>query len=240
MAGPGRSGLRSISGCSGGRQPANGLTGPKVVSSVCHRLAYQRAIAWMVESLSGRISSSMPSSACGLQLLRGAGDLCRWRCTGGPAAGLLAGLLVLLGAFTVLLAQVFWLVDARSQQLLELTIVALKEMEADYPELPAVRRRCAGAEPGDQLHLRHPRTAAGADGLRPGCGRLRTLAMVMAPRDLWRVTRRWRGSSLQLRGDGSGLRPCPTGCRPRLFRLQSTRWIRPSTLALNGCGRASM
>ena len=37
-------------------------------------------------------------------------------------------------AFTVLLAQVFWLVDARSQQLLELTIVALKEMEADYPE----------------------------------------------------------------------------------------------------------
>ena len=57
-------------------------------------------------------------------------------------------------------------------QLLELTIAALKEMD-DYPELPAVRRRCAGAEPGDQLHLRHPRAAAGADGLRSGCGRLR-------------------------------------------------------------------
>ena len=48
--------------------------------------------------------------------------------------GFSPGLLILLGAFTVLLAQVFWLVDARSRQLLELTIVALKEMEADYPE----------------------------------------------------------------------------------------------------------
>src|SRR3546814_8412071 len=34
----------------------------------------------------------------------------------------------------VLLAQVFWLVDARSRQLLELTITALKEMEAEFPE----------------------------------------------------------------------------------------------------------
>jgi hypothetical protein len=48
--------------------------------------------------------------------------------------GFSPGLLILLGAFTVLLAQVFWLVDARSRQLLELTIVALKEMEANYPE----------------------------------------------------------------------------------------------------------
>ena len=48
--------------------------------------------------------------------------------------GFSPGLLILLGAFTVLLAQVFWLVDARSRQLLELTITALKEMEAEFPE----------------------------------------------------------------------------------------------------------
>ncbi|WP_312976953.1 hypothetical protein [Stutzerimonas nitrititolerans] len=48
--------------------------------------------------------------------------------------GFSPGLLILLGAFTVLLAQVFWLVDARSRQLLELTIAALKEMEIEFPE----------------------------------------------------------------------------------------------------------
>ncbi len=48
--------------------------------------------------------------------------------------GFSPGLLILLGAFTALLAQVFWLVDARSRQLLELTIAALKEMEAEFPE----------------------------------------------------------------------------------------------------------
>jgi len=115
--------------------------------------------------------------------------------------GFSPGLLVLLGAFTVLLAQVFWLVDARSRQLLELTIVALKQMEADYPES---YRLFAADALGQSRVISYTfairSTAAGADGLRPGCGRLRTLAMVMAPRDLWRVTRRWRGSSLQLRG----------------------------------------
>jgi len=89
----------------------------------------------MVESLSGRISSSMPSSAC----VASTSSWCwqslpmaaSWqRCS---AASRL-GLLILLGAFTVLLAQVFWLVDARSRQLLELTITALKEMEAEFPE----------------------------------------------------------------------------------------------------------
>jgi hypothetical protein len=48
--------------------------------------------------------------------------------------GFSPGLLILLGAFTVLLAQVFWLVDARSRQLLQLTITALKDIETDYPE----------------------------------------------------------------------------------------------------------
>lgn len=48
--------------------------------------------------------------------------------------GFSPGLLILLGAFTVLLAAVFWLVDARSRQLLSITIVALKEIEADFPE----------------------------------------------------------------------------------------------------------
>nr|WP_272889684.1 hypothetical protein [Stutzerimonas stutzeri] len=47
--------------------------------------------------------------------------------------GFSPGLLVLLGAFTVLLALVFWLVDARSRQLLQLTITALKEMETEFP-----------------------------------------------------------------------------------------------------------
>lgn len=41
---------------------------------------------------------------------------------------------VLLGFFTALLAVVFWLVDARSRQLLNLTIPALKEIESTFPE----------------------------------------------------------------------------------------------------------
>jgi hypothetical protein len=44
------------------------------------------------------------------------------------------GLLVLLGLFTALLAVVFSLVDARSRQLLNLTIPALKEIESTFPE----------------------------------------------------------------------------------------------------------
>ncbi len=47
--------------------------------------------------------------------------------------GFSPGVLMLLGAFTVLLAMVFWLVDARSRQLLQITITALKEIEAEYP-----------------------------------------------------------------------------------------------------------
>nr|WP_275589596.1 hypothetical protein [Pseudomonas sp. KSR10] len=47
--------------------------------------------------------------------------------------GFSPGLLVLLGAFTVLLAMVFWLVDARSRQLLQLTITALREIESEFP-----------------------------------------------------------------------------------------------------------
>ena len=43
-------------------------------------------------------------------------------------------LLLLLGLFIVVLAFVFWLVDARSRQLLNLTIPALKEIEASFPE----------------------------------------------------------------------------------------------------------
>ena len=43
-------------------------------------------------------------------------------------------LLILLGSFIVLLAFVFWLVDSRSRQLLHLTIPALKEIEAAFPE----------------------------------------------------------------------------------------------------------
>ena len=49
--------------------------------------------------------------------------------------GFSPGLLILLGAFTVLLAQVFWLVDARSRQLLELTIVTLKERRPTIPRV---------------------------------------------------------------------------------------------------------
>lgn len=48
--------------------------------------------------------------------------------------GLNPRLLVLLGLFVALLAVVFWLVDTRSRQLLNLTIPALKEIESDFPE----------------------------------------------------------------------------------------------------------
>ncbi len=43
-------------------------------------------------------------------------------------------LLVLLGSLIVLLAFVFWLVDTRSRQLLNLTIPALKEIEAAFSD----------------------------------------------------------------------------------------------------------
>jgi hypothetical protein len=43
-------------------------------------------------------------------------------------------LLTLLGIFICVLAVVFWLVDSRSRQLLNLTIPALKEIEASFPE----------------------------------------------------------------------------------------------------------
>src|SRR5699024_10572572 len=43
-------------------------------------------------------------------------------------------LLALLGFFTALLAVSFWLADARSRQLLNLTIPALKEIETEFPE----------------------------------------------------------------------------------------------------------
>lgn len=42
-------------------------------------------------------------------------------------------LLVLLGAFIIILALVFWLVDLRSQHLLRLTIPGLKELEKNFP-----------------------------------------------------------------------------------------------------------
>lgn len=42
--------------------------------------------------------------------------------------------LTLMGAFTCLLAVVFWLVDSRSQNLLKLTIPALKEIESSFEE----------------------------------------------------------------------------------------------------------
>lgn len=41
---------------------------------------------------------------------------------------------ILLGAFIVILAVVFWLVDTRSQNLLKLTIPALKEIEQKFPQ----------------------------------------------------------------------------------------------------------
>jgi hypothetical protein len=43
-------------------------------------------------------------------------------------------LLMLLGLFVVVLAVVFWLVDTRSRNLLHITIPALKEIEATFPE----------------------------------------------------------------------------------------------------------
>ena len=41
---------------------------------------------------------------------------------------------ILLGAFIVILAVVFWLVDTRSQNLLKLTITALKEIKQKFPQ----------------------------------------------------------------------------------------------------------
>lgn len=46
--------------------------------------------------------------------------------------GLEPVLLVVLGFFIVMLSIVFWLVDTRSQRLLELTIPALKEFEVSF------------------------------------------------------------------------------------------------------------
>lgn len=43
-------------------------------------------------------------------------------------------LIVLLGLFTLVLAIVFWLVDSRSRNLLQLTIPALRDMEVAFPE----------------------------------------------------------------------------------------------------------
>ena len=43
-------------------------------------------------------------------------------------------LLIVIGLFIVLLAVVFWLVDARSGRLLNLTVPALKEIESTFPE----------------------------------------------------------------------------------------------------------
>ena len=57
-------------------------------------------------------------------------------------------LLVVIGLFIVLLAVVFWLVDARSGQLLNLTVPALKEIESTFPEshrifsIDASQRNC--------------------------------------------------------------------------------------------------
>lgn len=44
------------------------------------------------------------------------------------------GLLILLGLFVVVLSVVFWMVDARSQELLELAIPGMKEIEKDFRE----------------------------------------------------------------------------------------------------------
>lgn len=43
-------------------------------------------------------------------------------------------LLVLLGGFVALLSLVFFLIDTRSRQLLMITIPAMKEIEAQFPE----------------------------------------------------------------------------------------------------------
>lgn len=47
---------------------------------------------------------------------------------------LASGLVMILGLFVALLSVVFWLVDTRSRQLLNLTIPALKEIESSFPE----------------------------------------------------------------------------------------------------------
>lgn len=45
-----------------------------------------------------------------------------------------AGLIILLGLFIVLLSIVFFIVDRRSQELLRLTLPALKQMESDFSD----------------------------------------------------------------------------------------------------------
>jgi hypothetical protein len=42
--------------------------------------------------------------------------------------------LALLGGFIVILSTVFWLVDARSRELLSLAVPGLKMLESDFPE----------------------------------------------------------------------------------------------------------
>lgn len=42
--------------------------------------------------------------------------------------------LALLGGFVVILCAVFWLVDARSRELLSLSVPGLKQLEKDFPE----------------------------------------------------------------------------------------------------------
>lgn len=42
--------------------------------------------------------------------------------------------LALLGGFVVILSAVFWLVDARSRELLSLSVPGLKQLERDFPE----------------------------------------------------------------------------------------------------------
>ncbi|ABP81763.1 conserved hypothetical protein [Stutzerimonas stutzeri A1501] len=135
MAGPGRSALRSISGCSGGRQPANGRDraegGVECVPPPGLPEGNRvdgREFVWAHFKLNAEQRLRGFNFFVVLAIFADGGVLAALQ------QGFSPGLLVLLGAFTVLLAQVFWLVDARSRQLLELTIVALKEMEADYPE----------------------------------------------------------------------------------------------------------
>jgi len=43
-------------------------------------------------------------------------------------------ILALLGGFVVILSTVFWLVDARSRQLLSLAVPGLKQLERELPE----------------------------------------------------------------------------------------------------------
>lgn len=47
---------------------------------------------------------------------------------------LAAPLIGVLGLFIVLLSMVFWVIDTRSRDLIQLTIPAIKEIEAAFPE----------------------------------------------------------------------------------------------------------